>query len=269
VVGTINQKRVAGSLGAEIVGVDLPSVDDETFAQIHSAFLEHHVLVFRGQDFTPEQLIAYGERFGTLQVHPIVPSIDGYPPVICIPNLGKKHTLTEIWHSDVTFAPTPPLGSILYALEVPEYGGDTLFANQHLAYDRLSPGLKSILEGLEAIHSGDGLASSVTGDPDETWKLQGTRHPVVRTHPDSGRKALYVNPAFTRGFADMTGEESEPLLKYLYAQGTKPDLTMRHSWRKGDVVMWDNRSVMHFAVHDHGDAPRDMHRITVDGDTPS
>ncbi|MBC8292161.1 MAG: TauD/TfdA family dioxygenase [Proteobacteria bacterium] len=115
-----------------IAGVDLSSVDDETFAQIHSAFLEHHVLVFRGHDPAPKQLIAYGERFGTLQVHPIVPSIKGYPPVICIPNLGKKHTLTEIWHSDVYFAPTPPLGSILYALEVPECGGDTLFANQHL-----------------------------------------------------------------------------------------------------------------------------------------
>ncbi|HIF64849.1 MAG TPA: hypothetical protein EYG16_00875 [Deltaproteobacteria bacterium] len=265
----INEKRLSGSLGAEIVGVDLSNVDDETFAEIRRAFLEHQVLVFRGQSLSPDDQINLGERFGTLQVHPIVPSIEGYPPVICIPNLGKKHTLTEIWHSDVSFAPTPPLGSILYALEVPECGGDTLFANQHLAYERLSPGLQSLLEGLEAIHSGDGLASSVTGDPDETWKIQGTRHPVVRTHPDSGRKALYVNPAFTRGFADMTGEESVPLLKYLYTLATTPDLTMRHSWRKGDVVIWDNRSVMHFAVHDHGDARRDMHRVTIDGDTPS
>lgn len=159
------------------------------------------------------------------------------------------------------------MASLLYALEVPDAGGDTLFANQHAAYERLSPGLKRTLGGLRAAHSGRGLAAA-TGKA-EQWKLQGRLHPVVRTHPETGRTARFVNSGFTMGFEDMTAEESRPLLGYLFQQATTADITMRHPRRQGDLVMWDNRSVQHYAIHDHGDAPRRMHRITVAGDVPA
>ncbi|MCG8591301.1 MAG: TauD/TfdA family dioxygenase [Proteobacteria bacterium] len=258
--------RLSGALGAEVRGVDLAAVDEPLFEEIHRAFLEHHVLVFRDQKLTPEQQIEFGERWGELHIHPIVPHLKGYPPILAIVNLGKQRAITEIWHSDVTFAETPPMASLLYAIDVPEAGGDTLFANQHAAYERLSPGMKALLDGLRAVHSGRGLGAA-TGKAEE-WQLQGQLHPVVRTHPETGRKALFVNLAFTVGFEDMTAEESHPLLHYLCRQAVTPDVTMRHAWRKGDLVMWDNRSVQHYAVHDYGDAARTLHRVTVIGDAP-
>jgi taurine dioxygenase len=258
--------RLAGSLGAEVRGADVADLSAERVEAIHQAFLEHHVLVFRDQKLAPEALVAFGAHFGKLFVHPIVPHIEGHPEVIAIPNLGKRRTITEVWHSDVTFDARPPMASALHALEVPEAGGDTLFANQHLAYERLSPGLKRLLEGLRAVHSGRGLGA-VAGRG-EAWKSQGQLHPVVRTHPETGRKALYVNRAFTIAFEDMTPEESRPLLELLWAAGTTPDLTFRHHWRPGDLLIWDNRSVQHYAIHDHGDAPRTLHRVTIEGDVP-
>jgi len=265
----LQTKKLSGSLGAEVIGIQLAHLSDQEFASIRSAFLEHHVLAFRGQDLSPEQQIAFGERFGSLQVHPIVPHMEGYPPILEIKNLGKERTITEIWHSDVTFADEPPMASALYALEVPSAGGDTLFANQHAAYERLSPGMKAMLDGLEAVHSGGGLASATRGgEGGPAWELQGRRHPVVRTHPESHKKALFVNPAFVVGLADMTRKESESILAFLYAHCTRPDLTMRHCWEKGDLVIWDNRSVQHFAVHDYGTQKRTMLRVTVNGDEP-
>ena len=263
-------RPLGGVFGAEVVGVDLAELDDTTFAAIHDAFVEHAVLVFRGQKLEPEQQIAFGARFGELHVHPIVPHLEGYPPILCIPNLGKQRAITENWHSDVTFEARPPMASALYALEIPEAGGDTMFANQHLAYERLSPGMQRLLEGLEAVHSGGRLASATRGrEQGEAWQqLQGQRHPVVRIHPETGRKALFVNPAFVVGLVDMTREESEPLLAFLYERATRPDVTMRHAWRRGDLVIWDNRSVQHYAIHDYGDATRTMHRVTVIGDEP-
>jgi taurine dioxygenase len=263
---TIDCVRLAGSLGAEVRGVDLATLDDATFAQIARAFLEHHVLVFRDQKLVPAQQIAFGERWGELYVHPILPSLDGHPPIVPIRNLGKQHTLTEVWHSDVTFDDCPPMASLLYAIEVPPAGGDTLFANQHAVYERLSPGMQHMLAGLRAVHSGRGLGAAA-GKAEE-WQLHGRLHPVVRSHPETGRKALFVNSGFTIGFEDMTAEESRPLLSWLCRQAVTPDVTLRHSWRKGDLVMWDNRSVQHYAIHDHGDAAREMHRVTVIGDEP-
>ena len=266
---TFQTRKLSGSLGAEVTGIQVAHLGDEEFAAIQAAFLEHHVLAFRGQDLSPEQQIAFGERFGSLQVHPIVPHMEGHPPILEIKNLGKQKTITEIWHSDVTFADEPPMASALYAVEVPSAGGDTLFANQHEAYERLSPGLKAMLEGLEAVHSGGGLASATrSGEAGPAWAVQGRRHPVVRTHPESQKKALYVNPAFVVGLADMTRKESGPILSFLYEHCTRPDLTMRHRWEKGDLVIWDNRSVQHFAVHDYGTQNRTMRRVTINGDEP-
>lgn len=259
-------QRLSGAVGAAVRGVDLADVDDALFAAIQRAFLDHHVLVFRDQKLTPEQQIAFGARFGPLHVHPIVPHLEGYPPILPIVNLGKRRTITEVWHSDVSFEERPPMGSLLYAIELPQVGGDTMFANQHLAYERLSSGLKRLLEGLRAVHTGRGLAA-VTGK-EESWREHGRLHPVVRTHPETGRRALYVNRGFTVAFADMTPEESRPLLDLLLERATAPDLVYRHRWLSGDLVMWDNRSVMHYAVHDHGDAPRRLHRVTVEGDVP-
>jgi taurine dioxygenase len=257
---------LTGALGAEVRGVDLAEAGDVLVGEIRRAFLEHHVLVFRDQKLGPEQQIAFGERFGELHVHPIVPHLRGHPPILAIVNLGKRRTITEVWHSDVTFERCPPMASMLYALEVPEAGGDTLFANQHLAFERLSPGMRRMLEPLRAVHTGRGLAA-VTGK-EADWREHGQLHPVVRTHPETGRKALFVNRGFTVAFEDMTPEESAPLLDFLIERATRPDLQCRHRWRKGDLVMWDNRSVMHYAVHDHGDARRTLHRVTIVGDEP-
>ncbi len=263
---SIDVNPLSGSLGAEIRGLDLADVDPAEFAAIQSAFLEHHVLAFRDQKLTPEQQIAFGRRWGELSIHPIVPHLDGHPEIVPITNSGKKRSLTEIWHSDVSFDPTPPKASGLLVVEVPPFGGDTLFANQHLAYDRLSGGMKAMLSGLRAIHSGAGLGAAM--GKAETWREHGQVHPVVRTHPETGRPALYVNPGFTVAFEDMTIAESKPLLDLLHAAGHAPDVCYRHRWQPGDLVMWDNRSVQHHAVHDHGDAIRTMHRITIIGDAP-
>lgn len=258
--------RTSGSLGAEVHGVDLATLEDAAFEAVHRAFLEHHVLVFRDQKLTPDQQAEFGRRLGPLYVHPIVPHIDGHPEVIEIANRGKRQSLTEVWHSDVSFAERPPLGSALYALEVPEAGGDTLFANQHLAYERLSSGMQRMLEGMRAIHTGAFLGSAL--GKEEDWREHGMAHPVVRTHPETGRKALYVSEGFIVAFEDMRRSESGPLLRYLTRHCTTPDLTFRHRWKPGDLVMWDNRSVQHHAIHDHGGAPRRLHRITVEGDVP-
>jgi len=263
---TLSSTRLSGALGAEVHGVDVTALAPPDFEAVHQLFLEHHVLVFRDQKLTPEQQIDFGERWGPLLIHPIIPHVPDHPPIVAIENLGKRRTLTEFWHSDVTFEPRPPAVTLLYALDIPPAGGDTLFANQHAAYDRLSPGMKQMLEGMRAVHSGRGLGT--TAGKGEAWAHQGEVHPVVRTHPETGRKALFVNSGFTIAFEDMTAEESRPLLSQLCRQAVTPDLTMRHGWHEGDLVMWDNRSVQHYAIHDHGDTPRRLHRVTVEGDTP-
>ena len=258
---------LAGSLGAEIRDCDLAHLEAGELDRIKEAFLTYHVLAFRDQKLKPQQQIEFGQQWGELYVHPIIPSLTGHNEIVVISNNGKKRNLTEYWHSDVSFDPTPPMASALLAVEIPPYGGDTLFANQHVAYDRLSDGLKRMLDGVRAIHTGAGLAAS-TGKG-EAWRKQGQLHPVVRTHPETGRKALYVSPAFTVAFEDMTIAESSALLTLLHEAGHSPDVTYRHRWQPGDMVMWDNRSVQHYAIHDHGDeTPRTLHRITITGDLP-
>lgn len=246
-------ERLTGSTGARIRGVDLNRLDEPTFALIRDTLLEHGVVHLPDQDVTPEAHKAFGERFGPLHTHPAAPGVEGHPEILLLRNYGKEHSITEVWHSDVTCEERPPAISILAARVLPGFGGDTMWANQYLAYDRLSEGMKRMIAPLRAVHEGFGLEAT---------------HPVVRTHPDTGRPALFVNAGFTRRFEDMTVAESRPLLDHLIAVASTPDLVYRHQWSAGDVVMWDNRGVMHFAVHDYVEQERVMHRVTVAGDRP-
>ena len=258
-------RPVAPTLGAEVRGVDVRSIDDATFSLVRDAFVQHRFLVIKDQSLSADELMAWGQRFGELLVHPLTPHIDGYPPVQAIQNAGKKTTLNEHWHSDMTFEPRPPKITMLHALSVPALGGDTAFADQHAAYDSLSDGLKRLLDGLRAVHASDAFARIVGKDPTSAPHAV---HPVVRTHPDTGRKALYVCRAFTQRFEDMSRSESAGLLEFLFERSARPDFTHRHKWSTGDLVMWDNRSLLHYAIHDHGDEPRLLHRITVQGEVP-
>jgi taurine dioxygenase len=258
-----NPSRIAAALGARVEGIDLRALDDATGRQIRNLLNQHLVLVFPNQSLAPRDLVAVAKCFGNPGQHPVVPHIEGHPEVIEIRNFGKRVTLNEHWHSDVTFQEHPPAVTLLHALEVPEIGGDTQFANQYLAWETLSSGMQRLLSPLKALHSGDVLARAM-GRKEAPQAL----HPVARTHPDTGNKALFVCEAFTRHFEDMSAQESRPLLRYLYELASRPEFTARHHWSVGDLVVWDNRCVQHYAIHDHGDAPRVLHRVTVDGERP-
>jgi taurine dioxygenase len=255
----IHVARQAGACGAIVTGVDVASVDDDTFEELHDAFLEHHVLAFRDQVLTPEQQLAFASRWGEVFVHPYVPSIEGHPGIM---EIYQMVDITETWHADVTFAERPPKITMLYARIIPEVGGDTMFASQHRAYEELSSGMQSMLQTLRAVHYGTERARDANLEPQQVTCAQ----PVVITHPETGRRALYVNGNYTRHFENMTERESRPLLEFLYAHASQPEYTYRHRWQVGDLVMWDNRSVQHRGVHDHGSAERRMHRVTIQGD---
>ena len=267
-----------GTFGAEIRGVDLATdLREETIAAIRAAFNEHHVLFFRSQELDPHAQVAFGRRFGDLDTHPFVEGNQAYPEIIDvviepddIVNFGGG------WHTDVTFLAEPDLGSILYAVETPPAGGDTLFADQHAAYDALSDGMKGLLDGLVATHSAGpqyavgGLSTKskamATKNPERAQET--VTHPVVRTHPESGRKALYVNPAFTTGIVGMYPHEAAVLLRFLYKHATREPFQCRFRWERGSVAMWDNRSVQHYALFDYLGHRRHMRRVTVKGDVP-
>jgi taurine dioxygenase len=260
---SLTATRIAAALGAEIEGIDLRAINSDCEREIRSLLTEFQVLVFPGQSLAPEDLVRFARCFGNPRQHPVVPHIEGYPEVIEIRNFGKGVTLNEHWHSDVTFEERPPMVTLLHALEVPEVGGDTQFSDQYQAWETLSDGLKRMLTPLRALHSGDLLARAM-GRSEAPHAL----HPVARTHPDTGSKALYVCQAFTRHFEDTSAEESRPLLQYLYEHAARPEFTARHQWKVGDLVIWDNRCVQHYAIHDHGDAARVLHRVTVEGERP-
>lgn len=240
-------------------GVDLANLTDAEFEAIHEAFLRHHVLAIRGQDITPSVQLEFSQRWGELSIHPYIPSIDGYPGIM---EISGPTPVTMIWHSDTTHNPRPPSITMLVARTIPPYGNDTLFSNQHAAYEGLSDGFRSVLDGLSAVHAGTALAYDAGLD-----EITHAVHPVVITHPETGRKALYVNADYTRHFDGWTDDESKPLLDYLYALAARPEYTYRHRWADGDVVLWDNRSVQHAVVgdvHEH----RVMHRVTLTGGAP-
>ena len=267
---------VAGALGAEISGVDLSApLSDDTVAALRRAWLEHLVIFFRDQPLTPAQFLAFARRFGDAIEYPFVKGLDDYPEII--PVLKLEHERVNfggVWHSDTAYLDVPPMASMLVAREIPPYGGDTLFANMYLAYETLSPGLQAMLEGLRAINSSAKADASRTREDRmkdsarEAKKEYVAAHPVVRRHPETGRRALYVNVAHTVRFDGMTEEESAPLLDYLFRHQTRPEFTCRFRWRAGSIAFWDNRCAQHNAVNDYAGHRRLLHRITLAGDIP-
>ncbi len=283
--GRIEVHPIAGALGAEIGGVDLSqSLDDATVTEIHQALLDHLVIFFRDQEITPEQHKAFGRHFGAFYQHEYVGGIDGHPEIMHVEKRPEDgFNFGGAWHTDITYAERPPMGSILYAHEVPGHGGDTVFANMYLAYETLSDGMKQMLGGLKAVHSAinvygregrlrrdepEDARPAMKVDMDSEIEAQ-TEHPVVRTHPETGRKCLFVNKPFVIRLSGMEEDESEPLLRYLCEHATRLDFTCRFRWEKGSVAFWDNRCTQHYALNDYPGERRLMHRLTIQGDRPS
>lgn len=272
----LDVRPMAGSLGAELLNVDLSRLTDDVFEEIHRAFLQYMVIFFRDQELDPEQHKAFGRRFGELNVHPVYEPLPGHPEILAvIKEKDAQHNIGDTWHTDVTFLPEPPMGSILYGREVPPYGGDTLFANLYMAYDHLSEGMKELLGGLNAVHSNEYLIGGQDRNATRSTKLRDDKreeltavHPVVRTHPETKRKALFVNFPFTQRFENMTRAESLPLLEYLFRHASRPEFTCRFRWARGSVAFWDNRCTYHYALNDYHGYRREMHRVTVNGDRP-
>ena len=258
-------RRFAAPLGAIVEDLDVRHIDDATWLRLNALFCEHHVLAFPGQRLSPEDQMNFARRWGALVRHPYS-GLDAYPDVIELRNQGKARDINQHWHSDMTYNVAPPKLTMLYALEAPDIGGDTAFANQELAYDALSQGLRSVVDGLKAVHTAEDLAIVNRQDPKQAPRAE---HPVVRVHDETGRKSLYVCRAFTQRFVGWSREESAPLLEYLYRHGARPEFQARHVWTAGDLVMWDNRCLQHFAVHDHDDSPRVIHRVQVEGPVPA
>jgi taurine dioxygenase len=270
-------RKIAGALGAEIQGVDLvapPSTDILT--EIRRGLLEHLVIFFRDQHLSVAQFLAFARALGKPIEYPLIKGLPDYPDVIEVTKLEhEKPNFGGIWHSDTSYLERPPMGSMLLAREVPPAGGDTLFANQYLAYETLSSGLRRMLDGAVAVNSSAKADATKTREDrvnkdgrEDARKEYLAEHPAVRTHPETGRKALYVNVAHTVRFKDMTEEESAPLLEYLFHHQTRPEFTCRFQWRAGSLAFWDNRCTQHNPVNDYHGYRRVMHRITLAGDQP-
>ena len=274
----LSVKRVSGALGAIISGVDLREpLSAALAADIRGALLEHQVIFFRDQPLSPQQYLAFARAMGEPVEYPFVKGIEDYPEIIEVKKLEHERTnFGGIWHTDTAYLECPPMGSMLLAREIPPYGGDTLFANQVMALDALSPTLRGVLEGLRGVNSSAKADVSRTredrikgGDGrDDARKEYVAEHPVVRTHPETGRKSLYVNTAHTVRFAGMTEEESAPLLRYLHEVQIRPEFTCRFAWEPGSIAFWDNRCALHNPVNDYHGFRRLMHRITLAGDRP-
>lgn len=265
------------SCGAEIGGVDIADgVDDETIAEIRRALLDHLVIFFRDQTLDDDSHKAFSRRFGEIFIHPNYNFGTNDPVMVrLVRKPGDKSVAGEEWHADTTMMAEPPMGAILYALEVPPYGADTLFANQYLAYETLSDGMKRALEGLKAVHSDIRVAgpqaaknavrsSKVREDAD--WRPTVHAHPIVRTHPETGRKCLFVNKSYTVGIEGWTDEEARPLLEFLMEHGNRPEFTCRFRWRDGSIAFWDNRCLKHIALNDVSAFARRMQRTQIAGE---
>ena len=277
--GLLDIRPISGAVGAEIHGVDLKdNIPEEQFSEIKSAFGEYGVIFFRDQNLTPEQEITFARRWGEININRFFTRVNDYPEIAMVlkePN-QKKNTGGN-WHTDHSYDTEPALGSILFAHEVPKSGGDTVFASMYSAYETLSDGLKGTLEGMFARHSSRHVfgPSRAEKEDDTVGRIKNAEaanqdavHPVIITHPETGRKALYVNPGFTLGFEGWTDAESKPLLEYLYAHATRPEFTCRFDWKPGSIAFWDNRACQHFPINDYQGHQRKMLRISLAGCEP-
>lgn len=266
---------VAGALGAEIRGVNVSgALDDAVIAEVRQAYLDHLVVFFRDQKVTPHEQLAFAKRFGEPMEYPQLEGLPECPLITPVVKLAHERiNFGGVWHSDTTYLAQPPMASMLYAVEIPPYGGDTIFANQYTAYETLSEGLRRALDGLVGVNTSTKAEASKTREDrlkaaGVEMKVLTSEHPVARTHPETGKKALYVNVAHTERFAGMTREESAPILGYLYHHQIRPELTCRFRWRPGSIAFWDNRAAQHNAINDYAGHRRLMHRVTLAGDRP-
>ncbi len=270
-------KALSPALGAEVTGIDLSvPLDDAIIDDLRAIWLKHQMIVIRGQDLTPAQQLAFAKALGEPDIYPFLTGLDGFPMITeVLKKEDERVNFGGVWHSDTTYQKCPPMATLLYAKELPPLGGDTLFANQYAAFEHLSAPLRGVLEKLRGVNAAgkkrvastrsERLKDSASGvDPDD---LSGT-HPVVRTHPETGRKALFVNAAHTITFEGWSAEESQGLLEYLFTHQISPEFQCRLSWQVGDVAFWDNRCVQHYPLNDYHGYRRLLHRITLKGDTP-
>ena len=269
-------RPIAGAIGAEILGVDLRDPQPDLIAAIRAAWLEHLVVFFREQELDAEQFLALARAFGEPVEYPFVKGLAGYPQITPVIKLEhEKVNFGGLWHSDTAYLERPPMATMLIARETPARGGDTLFANMYLAYETLSSGMRRMLDDLVVVNSS--AKADVTKTREDrvrdsantaAKKEYVAEHPAVRTHPETGRKALYVNGGHALRFRDMTVEESAPLLNYLYQHVTRPEFTCRFRWEVGSIALWDNRCAQHNPVNDYHGFRRVMHRVTLAGDVP-
>jgi taurine dioxygenase len=284
----IEVKPIAGALGAEIGAVDLGALDDETFDEIHAAWLEHLVVFFRRQAITPEQQLAFAKRFGDIHYHPFMRGMDEHPEILeIIKEEGDTKAFGEVWHTDQAFNPKPAKATILYAKETPDAGGDTMFTNLYLAYETLSDPMKTMIAGVKTWNVGDRKtlaqngpmasaprAGRYVGNQKMAAKVRDpgdvpteAAHPLVRTHPETGRKALYISN-HTQTLDGFNRPEARPILDFLMAHAVQPEFTCRFRWEPGSLAIWDNRCTQHRALNDYHGKRRRMHRITIAGDAP-
>jgi alpha-ketoglutarate-dependent taurine dioxygenase len=284
---TLAVTPLSGTIGAVIQGADLRQLNDATTEEIRQIWLKYKVVFFPGQPLDEEAHLAFASRFGELtEGHPIVPGVDGYPNLFEIDYSKAREQYAAYgdmkarsqrvdWHTDVTFVRRPPTGSILRAIVIPSAGGDTSFSNQQAAFEALSPSLQAYLETLTAVHDGRSAFQAILDqvgsgrwEGKELPELEPVTHPVVRTHPETGAKVLFVNPGFTLHIVELEQNESDALLSFLYAHSVHPEFTVRYHWTAGDVGFWDNRATQHAVVGDFGDQHRVIQRVTLKGDVP-
>jgi taurine dioxygenase len=272
----VEVRRVAGALGAELHGVDLAQdLDDDVIGEIRQAWLDNLVVFFRDQKITPAQQLAFARRLGEPMAYPQLTGLPDYPMITSVTKLEtERNNFGGVWHSDTTYLQVPPMASMLYAIELPPVGGDTEFANQYLAYETLSDGMRAMLDGLTGVSSSMKAEASKTRE--DRLKAAGVEvkpleaeHPIVRTHPETGRKALYLNVGHTAKIKGWTEKESAGLLAFLFEHQIRPEFTCRFRWQPGSLALWDNRCAMHNAINDYHGYRRVLHRITLAGDRPA
>lgn len=270
----LDVQPIAGSMGAEVFGVDLAEkLDDATFGEIHETILDHGAIFFRDQTITPDQQMRFAKHWGEVHLHPHMPCLEGHPGII---EIVKKEDDTVAfggnWHTDQMFTDTPARYTMLYAKQVPQAGGDTMYANLYQAYDTLSDGMKEMIADLRTISQYDKKKKRPANmRPTEVdVPAPEVEHPLVRVHPETGKKALYISyEGITRRIAGMTEEESRPILSYLLNHATRPEFTCRFRWQVGSLALWDNRRALHFPINDYNGQRRVMHRITIEGERTS